>query len=374
MATDFEAEGLLEGLEDERDRAARLELLRELESDGVPLDELKQAVAEGRLPLLPVERALESDGPRYTAQEISERSGLERKFQDRIWQALGMALAPEDEKVYDDADLEAARNVKRFREAGLPDNGILEIAQVMGQSMAGVAGAITRVFGDAFLQPDDTEYELGHRYAGAAQGMTPLVAPTLEHVHQVHQRAAIRQAMLGSEELATGRLSGDPMAVGFADLVGFTRLGEAVPADELGAVARRLSDLAMDVASSEVPLVKTIGDAAMFVSRDPNALVDAALRLVSAAEQEEEGFPAVHAGLAYGEALNRGGDWYGRPVNLASRITDFARPGSVVAAKDLREAVDGDYRWSNAGRRRFKGVKGEVSVFRVRPPEPDESP
>jgi adenylate cyclase len=95
--------------------------------------------------------------------------------------------------------------------------------------------------------------------------------------------------------------------------------------------------------------------------------------MVEAAHEDGEDFPDVHAGVAYGPALGRGGDWYGRPVNLASRITGFAKPGSVVAAKEAREATDGDWSWSFAGKRRFKGIKGEVTVFRVRRPEEDPS-
>jgi adenylate cyclase len=373
MATDFEAEGLLDGLEDERQRNARLELLRQLESEGVPLGELRRAVEEGRLALLPVERALEGEGRRYTAQEIAELSGLDRAFQDRVWHALGMALAPEDEKTYDDGDLEAARNAKRFLDLGMPEEGILEIGQVMGHSMAAVANAITQVFGQAFLEAGDTERDLGLRYAQAAEAMTPLIGPSLEHVLLIHQRAAARQAVMYEEEFASGRLQGIPITTCFADLVGFTRLGEAVPADELGSVARQLTDLAMEVASPDVQLVKSIGDAAMLVSRDPDAMLVSALELIEAADAQGEGFPQVHAGLAHGEALPRAGDWYGHPVNLASRIADFARPGSVVAAKEVQEAAKGNYSWSRAGRRKFKGVKGEVTVFRVRRPEPATS-
>ena len=79
---DFEAEGLLEGLEGE-EREARLALLRELAEDGVGLEELREAVAAGRLPLLPVERALVRDGPRYTARRSPSRSGLELKLLQR---------------------------------------------------------------------------------------------------------------------------------------------------------------------------------------------------------------------------------------------------------------------------------------------------
>jgi adenylate cyclase len=116
-----------------------------------------------------------------------------------------------------------------------------------------------------------------------------------------------------------------------------------------------------------VRLVKTIGDAAMLVSPDAEPLLGAALDLVDAGDAAGEGFPRLRAGVAHGDALLRGGDWYGRPVNLASRITGFARAGSVVAAKEVRERAAGEaYAWSFAGRRRFRGVSGEVTVFRVR--------
>ena len=108
----------------------------------------------------------------------------------------------------------------------------------------------------------------------------------------------------------------------------------------------------------------------MFVSPQPAPLVDAALQLVEASEAEGDDFPPLRAGVALGPALNRGGDWYGHPVNLASRITGVARPGSVLAAQEVHDAVGEDeYRWSYAGQRHLKGVRGETKLFRVRPAE-----
>ena len=74
----------------------------------------------------------------------------------------------------------------------------------------------------------------------------------------------------------------------------------------------------------------------------------------------------LRGGIASGEALPRAGDWYGRPVNLAARLTAFARRGSVVASREVRDAAGEAYSWSAVGRRRFKGVSGDVEVFRVR--------
>ena len=92
------------------------------------------------------------------------------------------------------------------------------------------------------------------------------------------------------------------------------------------------------MAEPPVRLVKLIGDAAMLVSTDTGAMVEAALRMVEAAEREGDDFPRLRAGIAHGSLHVQGGDYYGRPVNLASRLTAVARPGSVLldrAAKEL---------------------------------------
>ena len=93
-------------------------------------------------------------------------------------------------------------------------------------------------------------------------------------------------------------------------------------------------------------------------------MVRAALELVEGSATDADG-ELLRAGLAAGEALPRAGDWYGRPVNLASRLTAFARRGRAVAASEVRAASQDGFAWSFAGRRRFKGVSGQVDVFRV---------
>ncbi len=154
----------------------------------------------------------------------------------------------------------------------------------------------------------------------------------------------------------------------FADLVGFTRMGEEVPAEEVGRVAARLESLAAEVAEGPVRLVKTIGDAVMLICDDVGLLGLACLDLVEAVADEGEAFPQVRVGLAYGPAAHRGADWFGAPVNLASRMTSLARTGSVLAAPAVREAARRGpaLRWSFAGERRVKGVSGPVKTHRLR--------
>lgn len=368
MAIDFEAEGLLEGLEGS-ERQARRELLEQLAGDGVPLEELRRASTEQRLAMLPVERVLGGGAERYTLDDIVERSGLERDFVVRLMRALGIAVPEPDEVAFTQADLEAATRAKGFLEAGLDEDGLLEISRVTTRSMATVAAVIGRVFANTYLRPGDDEQTLALRYAEASRELVPRLGPVLEHILTHRLRAISRQAAVDASERAAGRLQGAVrLSVSFADLVGFTSLGEKVETEELGAIAERLEGLAGDVAEGPVTLVKTIGDEVMLVSRDNRALLDATLSLVEAADLAE--LPPLRAGIARGEAVGRAGDWFGRPVNLASRITRIAHPASVLVDAEVREEAGPGYRWSFAGARRIRGVKGQVKLYRARAEEP----
>jgi adenylate cyclase len=360
---DFESEGLLGDLTGEA-REARLALLADLAADGVPLDELREAVEENRLPLLPVERAFDPGEERYTVREIAERASLEFPFYVKLLQALGAPIPADDDRVYGKADLEAAKRTKLFLDAGLPEEGVLETSRIIGISMANLADANRDLVGQAFNEPGIDERELATRYAAAARTLAPLLGETLQQAYRTHLREAIRQAVV----IEAGLTGGVEVTIAFADLVGFTRLGESLEIEQIGDLTGRLFELASDAARPPVRLVKMIGDAAMFASRETEPVLEAALGLVDAAEREE--IPQVRAGIARGEALGRAGDWYGRPVNLAARITNFARPDSVVVDQSVKDSIvasDGRlYDFSFIGRRHFKGIEGEVPVHRLR--------
>jgi adenylate cyclase len=367
---DFEAEGLLEGLDEADERAARLELLEQLYADGVSLDELKAAVNESRLVLLPVERVLSGE-PRYSARDLAKETGLDVAVLDRERQAMGLPLADRDAKVYGEADLEAARRGAAFLKAGFPEESALEVLRVVGASMARVAEAMRGTTAEALARPGDTERDLGLRLAEFAHFASENWADLLSYVLEQHLLEQVRGDVITRAEAAAGQVipGAQDVSVAFADLVGFTRLGERRPVDELGAVAERLAEMAGAVAEPPVRLVKTIGDAAMLVSAEPAPLLDATLRLVSASEEESDEFPQLRAGVALGPALARRGDWYGHTVNLASRVTGVARPASVLTTEAVHDALPDDYRWSFAGERRLKNIKEPVKLYRARPGE-----
>jgi adenylate cyclase len=362
---DWDAEGLLEGLEDDAARTARARLLDELHGQGVEVAELRRLVEEDKLVLAPVSRLLSSE-ERYTAREIAAESGLDVEMLAASWRALGLAVPGLDERVFGEHDLEAAKLGALHRQAGFDDEDALEVTRVLGQGMARYAEATRALVARTFMEPGLNEYELAHRYAAVAGQLLPLAGPWLQHVYATHLQQVLRTDAVTQEQRRMGRLGDAQRAVvAFADIVGFTELAESVPVEELGSVAGRLSHLAADACEPPVRIVKLIGDAVMLVAPEPVAMVDCALRLVEAAG-EDEAFPPLRAGVASGEAVHRWGDWFGTPVNLASRLTTRARPSSVLVSEEVRDAAGDAFAFSDAGSKRLKGFSSPVHAFRAR--------
>ncbi len=365
---DFEAEGLLDGLDGD-ERESRLALLERLADDGAELAELRDAVVGGRLALMPLERML-AGRPRYTFEEVAELSGVPIDELERQWRSIGLAVPNRDEVVMSREDLNASNRMRAILDAGLAPEQLAELGRTIAVAMSQFAAASRQVVGANFVGGGGAENEVSDRVAEGAGGLIPTVGPTLDYVYRRHLREQLRHAAFdeGDETRIGGGLpAAGAIAVGFADLVGFTKMGEQLPPEEIGRVTGRLEEAAGEVAHGPVRLVKLIGDAAMLASPDTTALLEAMLELVETMAAEEEGFPLVRAGMAYGPAFTRGGDYYGRPVNLASRITEFARPGSVLIDSEVRDRIDGDaYRLSRAGRKHLKGISEGVELLRVR--------
>ncbi|MGH9025265.1 MAG: adenylate/guanylate cyclase domain-containing protein, partial [Acidimicrobiia bacterium] len=112
--------------------------------------------------------------------------------------------------------------------------------------------------------------------------------------------------------------------------------------------------------------VKNIGDAVMFVADDTASAADIALRLAEASSGDEV-LPEARAGLAAGPLLARDGDFYGPVVNLASRLTERARPGSVLVSAEVHEALadNPDFEFRQLRTRNLRDI-GRVPVWVVR--------
>lgn len=365
---DFAAEGLLDDLEGEA-REARLGLLQRLSSEGVSLEELRDAVATGHLTVLPVERAIAGGGPRYSAREIAERSGLDLDLALAFRAALGIPYGDDlDDPVGTEDDLEAAQRMKAILDAGFPVEEMLRNARVVGMATARVAEANRELVVRNLTSPGDNERDLADRLVGTVEFLLPLGTEFLEYAFQANLLELIKRDVIGAADLAAGDIGGVvERTVCFADLVEFTSLGEEIAPEELGMVVGHFEELATSVVAPPVRLVKTIGDAVMLVSPEAEPLVGQALDLVAAAAAEGDQFPVLRAGIATGPTLPQSGDYYGRSVNLASRVTGIARPGSVLVDTATREAAgEAGLTYSFAGERRLKGIDSRTKLFRVR--------
>jgi adenylate cyclase len=362
---DFLPEELMGGLTNARDRRARVALLRELLQAGVSLEELRRAAVQDRLALLPSEVVLTRDC-RYTLAELLDRTGISAEFMARDRLALGLPQLAAEDREFTEQDLESMRAVKQLLDAGVSEESFLDLARVAGRASAQFAEAIVAMLGQLMLRAGDTEHDFAVRMAQFTSAFMPSLDSLVATPVRQHLRELARRELIGRAEIEAGKLPETwPIAVSFADVVDFTRIGEHADAPRISEVVARLGDLAGEVAAPPVRLVKLIGDAAMLVSGDADALIDATLTLVAAADRERD-LPALRAGAAFGDALNQGGDWYGRPVNLASRVTALAPAGAVIATAGLRERVGDTRRWEPIAAAKLKGIADPGTLYRIR--------
>jgi adenylate cyclase len=359
-------EDLLDGLEG-TSRTERAELVEWLLEQGITADEIRAT----NPPLLLASRHLVGDDGTYVStREISETYGIDLVLLQRVQRAIGLARVDDpDAVVHMRADGEAAALTQRFLELGLDPDKLVLVVRVLAEGLSRTAEVMRFTALSAIMRPGVTELEIAKASKALVGQIVPLLGPLVENMLLMQLRHTMETEAVNAAERAAGKpLPGArQVTVAFADLVGFTRLGEAIPAEDLGHLASRLGHLARDVTAPPVRFIKSIGDAVMFVCPDPAPLLDVVLKLVDTVDTDND-FPRLRAGVASGMAVSRAGDWFGSPVNVASRVTGVARPGTVLVADWVWEAVGGtgDFDASFAGARRLKGIKNEVKLFRIR--------
>ncbi|WNG86209.1 adenylate/guanylate cyclase domain-containing protein [Mycobacterium sp. ITM-2016-00317] len=363
---DLEASALLDGL-DAAAREERADLIRWLLDRGVGVDQIRGNPA----PMLLASRRILGDDGRYvSARQAAVQAGVDLALFERIQRAMGLPRVDDpDSEVFLRADAEAAKFTRDFLDAGIDPDELVQITRLLGDGLARAAEAMRSAALAAVIRPGATELDVAKASEALVGNIAPLLGPMIQEVLLLQLRHAIETEAVTATERAEGQhLPGARLVtIGFADLVGFTRLGEAVPPEELEQLSQRLADMTREFSLPPVRFVKTIGDEVMLVSPEPAALLEAMLRLIEETE-DDDAFPRLRAGVATGMAVGRAGDWFGSPVNLAARMTGAARPGSVLVAESTRDAIGEDDRftWSFAGAKRLKGIKSDVKAFRIR--------
>jgi adenylate cyclase len=335
---------------------------------GVPLTDIHQAEVSGSLTAMVLDQMVMPGVPRYTAEDVIQRSGEDPDLVRRMWGALGFP-EPGNEVAFYDSDLVALSETRADRSMWATDDDDINNARASSAALSRLAEVST----DALVIPIMKLREAGATDAETAAALLQLfdverIQRSLLYLFRRQWQAAIWRR-LGHTSDGDGASATEPnQAVGFVDLVRFTALTEQVAEDELTRVVSRFEELSHQVVvAHRGRVVKMIGDAVMYVSDDATEAVLTATGLVEA-YADDDLLPPARAGIASGPMLARGGDYFGPVVNLASRIVDVARPNSVVCSEEVHDSLAADDRfdWRRLPRMKLKGI-GWTTLWRLRP-------
>jgi adenylate cyclase len=286
-----------------------------------------------------LDRVLLGGPRRYTRVDVAARSGMPSERTLRLWRALGFPDAADDEVVFTDADVAALHTLSSLIDSGFVDPQTeASIARAMGQSLSRLADWQTDMLADLLTRSDA---EGGRRPGSpsaavdAARTLLPLMRAVQDYVWRRHLAANV-------DRLLSAPSAGDVrvLAVGFADLVGYTTRSRGMGGRELGAMVEDFEATATEVvARFGGRVVKTVGDGVLFTAAEPSDAVEIGLTLPEAWHADER--PPLRVGLAHGRVLTRLGDVYSPVVNLASRLTSVARSGTVLVDRELAVLLRG---------------------------------
>jgi len=326
---------------------------------GIPIEQVGEAIATDSLTTLVAGAALWPDSTRLTVAEVARRAGLSEQLTRRARRMFG-AVDPGDEALC------RAREVEMIQSFGagtalFGEERTLQFTRVMGMSAAAVAEAALTLFAGTVGAPlreagrTDAEYAL--------QGLEAMFAfETVCIAVDVALRLHFEQAVARiGNEVAVDELT---FAIAFVDVVGSTAMAETLAGSDVAAALRDFDRMAAEAAvRHDVRLVKLIGDGAMLAAREAGPLARAVDELM-AQVGEHAVLKSAKAGLTFGPVAAHDGDYFGQVVNLAARASNAALPGEVLL--DAGAAAQLADRSEPAGEYDLKGFAEPVPLFRLR--------
>jgi adenylate cyclase len=263
----------------------------------------------------------------------------------RLWRALGFVDPDPHEVRFTESDVAALRLSQRLAADDLIGAGVTEsVARTVGQAMSRLAEAQTQLVSEqlatdpelaklAETHPDELVRLVSERFAHLLPELEWLIA----YAWRRHMLAAVQRAVAG----AARDLTDHTCAIGFCDIVGYTSAVRDMATDDLSELLSTFEEVSSDiVVSHHGRVVKTLGDEVMFTITDPMQMAETGLELAEAFGTDGTNVPAVRVGLAYGPTVAHGGDIFGPVVNLASRCTGIARPGTVVCDREMARCLE----------------------------------
>jgi adenylate cyclase len=337
---------------------------------GHSLQEIRKATEEGRLAFGFLDELFGSEPHRYSLEDAAHSTGLEVGLIERLIAGLG-AHPPTAESVSED-ELQLLRYVAAVLDAGFPLVALLQLVRVYGQAIARIADAEVRLFHlyvhEPLMRSGASGVETAEQMESMSRQVLPLAGPILDQIHQRYLQFFVAQDVVGHMEsdldgtaVDLGRMR---VAIAFADLTGYTRMTEEE--GELSAVdaVERFVEAVEVTLPEEARIIKTIGDEAMIIGSDAAALTDWAVGF----QAMQTGRPLPRIAVHYGVALFRDGDYYGRDINIASRVAARSAAGEVLVTRPVVEVAGGGghLEFERIGEVTLKGFSESTEVFVAR--------
>lgn len=283
-----------------------------------------------------LEHRLLGEEPHLDQAEVAERAGVSLEVARELWHLLGFAHTEPGEPAFTEADVRALRNTVDLIDLGVIDADRQDgLVRTLGRSFARLAewqvGLLADIAREAGIDPTD--------------GLIDLAGEVLPRVEDLQNYVWRRHLLSVSSRMLAVAATDDRTscrAVCFVDIVGYTARSRNLSERELVSWLEAFETAALDtVIEHNGRIIKNIGDELLIVADTAQDAVAMALELTRRGADEDDEFPAVRAGVAYGEVVTRLGDVFGPTVNIAARLTSVARPGSVLVDKGMFEALTG---------------------------------
>jgi adenylate cyclase len=330
----------------------KAQMVQTLEGAGMPADRVAEGLRSAHMSLAFLESPVYERFATFsddTFRTLSQRTGLPLELVMLIREAAGGAVPDPDDRVRDDESL-VVPFIRVALEMGYTPRSVERSLRVMGDSLRRAAAT----------ESDAWQSDIMARYLSRPGGVAALTSlaseePTLQqddatdqallalwHAHQA--QAWTGNIVIGFESVMTaaGLLTtpaNRPPAICFLDITGYTRLtyerGDEAAAQLATDLNRLVSRTALAHAGRPV---KWLGDGVMVHFNDPGLGVVAALDMRDGVDHV--GLPPAHVGIHAGPVLFQEGDYFGRTVNMAARIADYARPGEVLVTGEVVHAAE----------------------------------
>ncbi len=311
-----------------------------------------------------VEVLLLGGPPVYTRAQVAERAEVDMDAAERLWHSLGFPHARDDAVVFTEADVRALEQTMELIRAGILDESSqAAMVRTWGRSFARLAEWQTTLLASLAVAADDPQARLEE----LSVDVIPLVDSLQSYIWRRHLFSASSRLLLRPSDQEAVQ------AVGFVDIVGYTTQSKNLSESELVSLVEHFEEVATSTVTDHGgQLIKTIGDEVLYAADTAEDGARIARVLVDRADQDEE-FPRVRAGVAYGPVVSRLGDVFGPTVNIASRLTSLSRPGKVLVDRGMHDAlaeVDPDESEFRLSRVRRTSVKGyhRMEPFRLKAP------